>query len=352
MSRRKKPRPNSWQRYRWIAVLGLVVAAGAIFYWLTVFGVQTAGEALTIFHETDGSVMAVVAGGDFLRGTTETHSDSPKKWPGDKPLHPNEVLLARAKPGWEHADERPAKAITLKPFAIDRYEVTNSQYRKFLDWIEETGDHRQCHSEEPKGKDHVPRYWREFNPLLKNPSYAASAPFDPNTFRGDKNPVVGVDWYDAYAYAAWAGKRLPTEAEWEFACRGRKAWRWPWGNEWHWGRANTGGEKKGTDIADRGIERDGFIYPAPVGVYGDGRSPLGCDDMAGNVSEWISDWYQADYYRVAPDANPQGPARGRFRVARGGSSQSYPSSVRCASRSFYRPEYKTFTLGFRCAKDY
>ncbi len=309
---------------------------------------QSFKEAL---HPRDHSIMVTVAGGDFLMGTEETHSDAPKQWPGKQPLHPYEVLLARARPGWELAEERPSRRVRLKAFAIDRYEVTNGQYRRFLDWIHKTADHGKCHPGEPKGKDHTPRYWKAFNPLLKDPAYARTAPFGPDTFRADDKPVVGVDWYDAYAYAAWAGKRLPSEAEWEKACRGADGRRWPWGNDWRWGLANTGGEKKGLDTKARGFERDGYIYPAPVGTYKNGRSPFGCDDMAGNAAEWVADFYQADYYRDAPNENPPGPASGRFRVARGGSSQSYPGSVRCAARAFHEPEFKTFTLGFRCAKD-
>ncbi|MBI4061887.1 MAG: SUMF1/EgtB/PvdO family nonheme iron enzyme [Elusimicrobia bacterium] len=288
----------------------------------------------------DRSPMVSIPPGDFFMGTEgPAHADVPKEWPGKKPLHPYDAVLARARPGWELPEERPRRAVSLKAFSIDRYEVTNGQYRTFLAWSRANGDHRLCHPDEPADKDHTPRYWKEFNPLLRNRDYAALAPHETDTFRADDRPVVGVDWFDAYAYAAWAGKRLPTEAEWELACAGREGRRWPWGQRWDWGRANTGGERKGLDSKPRGVERDGYVYPAPVGRFPNGKSPWGCEDMAGNAAEWVA------------DRNPSGPSAGLRRVVRGGSSQDYPSSTRCASRSSREPDFRTFTLGFRCAKD-
>ncbi len=305
-----------------------------------------------ITHAADGSVMMVVPATAFVMGTEQLHPSLPEgPVGGGKPLQPYDVLLARAEPAWRQLDERPARTVRVKSFAIDRYEVTNAQYRRFLKWIKETGDHGRCHPDEPENKDHTPRYWRAYNPLLQDPTYAVMAPFGADTFTADDEPVVGVDWFDAYAYASWAGKRLPTEAEWELAARGANGRLWPWGNDWHWGYANTGGEKAGNDISVAGREKDGFIYPAPVGSFAVGRSPMGCDDLAGNVAEWCADWYDEGYYRSAPAVNPPGPPTGRLRVVRGGSSQNLPSAVRCAVRSCREPLFRSFTLGFRCAKD-
>lgn len=299
----------------------------------------------------DGTKMVVIASTTFTMGSSDSHPDLPKTPAAPGTLHAFDVLYARADSSWRQADEKPAHEVRLKTYAIDRTEVTNAQYRRFVQHVKETADHRRCHPEEPKNKDHSARYDREFNPLLADPAYAKTAPFNAKTFAGDDNPVVGVDWWDAYAYAAWAGKRLPTEAEWEFACRGKAGNRWPWGNEWAWGKANIGGEKKGQDISARGKEKDGFIYPAPVASFVDGRSPFGCDDLAGNAAEWVFDRYQPDAYATSPVVDPPGPTKGALRVVRGGSSQSAPSQVRCTSRASHEPAFRTFTLGFRCARD-
>jgi formylglycine-generating enzyme required for sulfatase activity len=305
-----------------------------------------------IRHAQDGSVMMIVPATEFLMGTVERHPDLPAQPPAPGSLHPPDVLIARASSGWSVADERPARAVRLHAFAIDRYEVTNAQYRRFLDTVAAHGDDAYRHPAQPKGKDHTPRYWREFNPLLKDPQYRRLAQYAADeTFRADDKPVVGVDWFDAYAYAKWAGKRLPTEAEWELAARGTDGRLWPWGNQWKWGLANIGGEKLGADVNAKGKEKDGFIYPAPVGSFPAGRSPYGCEDMAGNAAEWCADWYSTDTYKTVGSDNPAGPGSGAERVIRGGSSQNMASSVRCAARQHHEPDFRSYVVGFRCAKD-
>ena len=295
--------------------------------------------------------MMVVPAGSFWMGTRESHPDLPHKPPGAKPLRPHDVLLARAEPAWRHADERPRRSVTLTAsFALDRQEVTNGQYTRFLRQVRAGGDGPWRHPDQPAGKDHTPRYWKDYNPLLADATYARTAPFTRDTFKAPNKPVVGVDWFDAHAYCRWAGKALPTEAQWEKACRGTDGRRWPWGNRWRWGLCNTGGEKAGADIRIKGKLKDGYIYPAPAGSFPKGRSAYGCDDMAGNVAEWVADWYAAGYYAAAPAKDPRGPARGTHRVIRGGNSQNSPSQVRCAARNHFEPEYRAFNLGFRCAR--
>lgn len=277
--------------------------------------------------------------------------DLPPLPPAAAALKPTDLMTARALKGWQPADQRPAHPVQLPRFAMDVHEVTNAQYARFLAWTQGAGGHSRCAPGEPGGKEHTPRYWGDFNPRLKDPVYARTAPFSRETFTRPDAPVVGVDWFDAASYCAWAGGRLPTEAEWELAARGTDGRRWPWGDAWDWGLANTGGEKHGRDVKDPGVEKDGFIYPAPVGSFPAGRSPAGVLDMAGNAAEWVADWYAPDAYAHAAPVNPSGPATGTKRVVRGGSSRSVPSGVTTTAREAWEPAFRTFTLGFRCAKE-
>jgi formylglycine-generating enzyme len=215
----------------------------------------------------------------------------------------------------------------VKSFYMDKYEVSNAQYAVFLKWVAKHSDKSVKHPDQMEGKDHTPRFWKRYRPkLFKKNGMAKLQHFNQQTFQKPDHPVVGVDWYDAYAYARWAGKRLPTEIEWELAAQGPKRNIWPWGNQWDFKRCNSGGyEWKG--------ERDGNIYVGPVTAYPKGASYYGCYNMAGNAWEWVQDLNQEK------------------RVIKGGGSNSYPSSVRSSSRKLYEPSYKYFALGFRCAKD-
>lgn len=193
--------------------------------------------------------------------------------------------------------EAPQSEVEVEPFYIDRYPVTVKEYRRFL---EQTG-----HG--------APRFW------------GGAA------YQGDDQPVVGVSWHDAQAYAQWAGKCLPTEAQWEFAARGKANRKYPWGNlEPDSTRANYG---------------DHLNMPSIVGMHEDGVTPDGLHDMAGNVYEWTSDWYVP--YGHAPGASENVPESPR-RVARGGSWHSGPNALRCSHRKGVFPEAQEPTIGLRC----
>ena len=213
----------------------------------------------------------------------------------------------------ENYDEQPQRRVFLEAYTIDACQVTNAAYKEFVD---------AAGYKVP----YVDRPWAEKYNWKDNT-------YPPGT--GD-NPVVLVDWNDAAAYARWAGKRLPTEAEWERAARGTDGRIWPWGDEW---------VKEKSACKQQGALMN-------VGSFEQGRSPCGCYDMAGNVWEWVNDWYREDYYRDPSSLKgPKGPDTGEFRVLRGGSWIHEKGSCRCARRYFRRPDHADNYIGFRCAGD-
>jgi formylglycine-generating enzyme len=205
-------------------------------------------------------------------------------------------------------DEQPQRTIYLDTFSIDRHEVTNYQYQQF---VLATG-HRKA------------------GPPSR---YAKSI----GKMRGTNQPVVYVSWEDATEYCQWKGRRLPTEAEWEKAMRGSDGRLWPWGNQERVNGANWARVQDGYDVSSR------------VGQFQTDKSPYGVMDGAGNVMEWVADWYQESYYKEAPEKNPQSPEYGTYRVIRGGGYTTTGADLRITSRSKMVPDFRDETIGFRCA---
>lgn len=219
------------------------------------------------------------------------------------------------------SNEAPVHTVYLDAYWIDQTEVTNAQFAAFLN----------ANGNQSEGGV----TW-----LAIGSSYASivesGGRFQPEAGYDD-HPVVAVSWYGATAYCAWAGRRLPTEAEWEKAARGTDARTYPWGEGINCDRANYG-----RCVGDGG---------AIVGRYPAGASPYGALDMAGNVREWVADWYDRDYYQDSLTQNPQGPDTGQYKVLRGGSWFDVGYSVRATERHSNQPGNRNFYIGFRCAQE-
>ncbi len=249
--------------------------------------VVAAVAAAVITWKQDGKEMVYVQGGKFLMGNNEGKGN-----------------------------ERPTHEVCVEAFYIDRYPVTNEEYKRFVD---ATGHPAPCYKVE----------WDNLNADEYNWDPDACTPPEGK----EKHPVVLVTMEDAKAYAAWAGKRLPTEAEWERAARGTDGRRWPWGNDFAKDRCNARGTGIGTTT--------------PVGQYSpDGDSPVGAGDMVGNVWEWTSSLFRP-YPYDANDGRESEDAMG-WRVLRGGSWTNDLDRTRCTAR--LDGDFLFFNnVGFRCA---
>ncbi len=230
----------------------------------------------------DGSPMVLVPAGEFTMGSDK----------GDD-------------------DELPIHHVQLKAFYIDKFEVTNGRFAKFVEAIQ---------SEPPWG------FADKDTPLT----------------HADQ-PVRWVNWMDAVGYCLWAGKRLPTEAEWEKAARGTDGRIYPWGND------------QPTSVhAVYGLKEGGTEAISVIGDRGKGQSPYGAHDLAGNLYEWVMDWYGEDYYAnfaTNPAVNPRGPDEGTVKVQRGGSYINSPYRLRSSFRTKDDPAEQDPHVGFRCAQD-
>lgn len=236
----------------------------------------------TRVSDKDGMAMVYVPAGEFLMGSMDADSQA-------------------------SSDEKPQHKVYLDAFWIDRTEVTNAQY----------------------------------NECVQTGACTASRYAGDSSFNAYNQPVGGVSWSEAQAYCQWAGRQLPTEAQWEKAARGTDGRIYPWGNQaatCDYAVMNVGN--------GNGCSR-GAAWP--VGSKPKGASPYGALDMAGNVYEWVADWYDDKYYADSPYRNPPGPSSGTARVSRGGSLDRDAQVMRGTCRNGLPPDLWSLALGFRCA---
>ncbi|MBH0202191.1 MAG: formylglycine-generating enzyme family protein [Nitrospira sp.] len=230
----------------------------------------------------DGAPMVLVQAGEFVMGSDK----------GDE-------------------DEAPTHRVYLNAFYIDKFEVTNGRFARYVDAIQ---------SEPPWG------FTDKETPVIHA-----------------ERPVRWVSWMDAVGYCLWLGKRLPTEAEWEKAARGTDERTYPWGND------------PPTSVhAVYGLKEGGAETVSVIGNHHMGQSPYGVQDLAGNLYEWVMDWYAEDFYSSfinSPAINPHGPSEGTAKVQRGGSYMNTPYRLRSSFRTKGDPTEQDPNVGFRCAQD-
>ncbi|WP_372807267.1 formylglycine-generating enzyme family protein [Pontiella sp.] len=266
--------------------------------------------------------------------------------------------------GYPDDGEGPVREVTLDPFFIDQCAVSNGDFSTFIDATGYETDAQKFNSSyvfhlllSPSQKRTLDLLGRSVLGLewwynVEGADWAH--PFGPESgLEGlEKHPVVHVSYRDALAYCEWAGKRLPTEAEVEYAARGGLA-----GKRYAWGDELMPGGKHRCNIfqgkfPDYNSGEDGYIGTAPVDAYE--PNGFGLYNMAGNVWEWVFDWWSPDYHLHGPRVNPTGPESGERRGNRGGSylcHDSYCNRYRVAARTSNTPDSSTGNLGFRCARD-
>lgn len=293
------------------------------------------GDAAPVRQDGALDGMALLPGGEFLMGTDDTE-------------------------GFPSDGEGPVRPVRLRPFHIGTCAVTNQQFAAF---IAASGYRTDA---ERFGWSYVfaaflPAALRKDAPRPEEAPWWCGvagafwrAPEGPgSSLDGRENhPVVHVSWNDATAYCRWAGKRLPTEAEWEYAARGGlEQRRYPWGDD-----LTPGGQHRCNIWQGRfpvkNTGDDGYLGTAPVDAFA--PNGFGLHNVAGNVWEWCTDWWTTRHPRTVPLTNPTGPRAGTAKVVRGGSylcHHSYCNRYRVAARTANTPDSSTGNMGFRCARD-
>jgi formylglycine-generating enzyme required for sulfatase activity len=263
--------------------------------------------------DAQGIPMVLVPAGAFMMGSVPGAADDECSLFFDEATCQNDWYLG----------EEPQHQVVLDAFYIDQYEVTNGRYAHCV-------TAGVC------------------DPPARSSSATHSSYYDNPEFAD--YPVIYVGWEEAVAYCQWRGARLPTEAEWEKAARGEDGRLYPWGDT-----AVGHGDEIAANFCDQNCDLrwrhpevdDGYADTSPVGIFAAGVSPYGAYDMAGNVDEWVQDWYRADWYANSPNEDPTGPESGDFRVIRGGSWHAPGNSIRVSAR--HRSDPTGDYIGIRCA---
>jgi eukaryotic-like serine/threonine-protein kinase len=287
------------------------------------------GSVITRTSPKDGMVQVYVPAGEFLMGSTDADIDAVM----------NACLYCQR--AW-FKDETPQHQVYLDVFWIDRTEVTNAMFAQF---VTETGYQTDA---EKIGSGIVFQLFSRDWKMIQGANWRHPLGSDSDLHGLGDHPVVQMSGNDSEAYCAWAGRRLPTEAEWEKAARGTDGRTYPWGNQVPMGNLLNFGDRNLNGNGSDNTADDGYMFTAPVGSYPAGASPYGVLDMAGNVGERVSDWYGAAYYASSPARNPTGLSAGEYHVIRGGSWSRMARYVRAAARYKYLQKNRSNGLGFRC----
>ena len=254
--------------------------------------------------DTHSGPMILVPAGEFAMGA-------------DRPTPSGQEAFLPGELGRYFGFETPPHAVWLDEFLIDAFEVTNAQYAIFLNNL---GQFENGDDFLDWGASDLQR--QAGRVVVRN--------------RYDDHPITGANWHGAHSYCQWVQKRLPSEAEWEKSARGVDGRTYPWGRRSDTSRAN--------------YHQLNTARTAAVGSFGGGVSPYGVHDMAGNVAEWVADWYDDTYYGRAPYRNPAGPDHATYKVIRGGSWEMTSGEVRTSYREVVPPSFQARDVGFRCAQ--
>jgi formylglycine-generating enzyme required for sulfatase activity len=296
-----------------IAIIGFLMAINSLQSLFTVVPSQADGPlsiGSTMISPKDNMVMVYVPEGESMMGSD---NGSP--------------------------EERPAHTVKIDAFWIDQTEVSNAMFSTFLNSMGNQSDDGVTYLDINDEDVHI---------YLNGDEWLVDAGFE-------QHPVIEISWFGAQAYCSWAGGRLPTEAEWEKAASWndltKTKYVYPWGDDFACTNGNFDDETQTNGYVVPGGEScDGFARTSPVGSFPIGASPYGLLDMAGNVWEWVADWYDENYYTRPASPNPPGPESGRFRVIRGGSWLVNDFEIRTAYRYRYDPLLPSGNIGFRCTR--